>query len=446
MDKNNYLPRVRSQYEDLPYPERDPADERVRLNGVTVDCLDRINHYCHAGMKDFSQGSRILVAGGGTGDSTIYFAEQLRDSDSEIVYLDFSESSMGIAKERAEIRGLTNISWINGSILDIQDMGLGHFDHISCTGVLHHLENPEEGIHALKSALAAEGAMSLMLYAKYGRTAIYHVQELMKIINQDQSGVQECIANCRATLDILAPDHWFNLAELNKNISDVELYDLYLHSQDRCYDVLELYGLVENTGLEVVQLFDDYGVKGNSLYEPEEYVSDPALLGVIKKLGKKHQQAVSELVNGRIKLHSFYVSRKNVEKPDYKMPDFIPSLPSTILSGAYTALYGLVKSADDNVSINLSSDGSGNVKIKFRKTDNIIKFFKYLDGRRTLGEIYGHISSSADSANDREGYGELTGEFDGLFRALENHNLLLLRHQSVSRYKTLDELHAQMRI
>lgn len=444
MDKENYLPKVRNQYEDLPYPERNPADERVRLNGVTVDCLDRINHYCHAGMKDFSKGSRILVAGGGTGDSTIFFAEQLRCSDSEIVYLDFSKASMAVAKERAEIRGLKNIRWINGSILDIRDMNLGRFDHISCTGVLHHLEDPEQGLGALKSVLESEGAMSLMLYAKYGRTAIYHIQELMKIINQNQSNAEECIANCRTTLDLLPPDHWFNLAGLNKNISDVELYDLYLHSQDRCYDVPGLYEFTESAGLEIVHLFDDYGVRGNALYEPEEYIRDRELLGTVKNLEKKHQQAVSELVNGRIKLHSFYVSGKCIKKPDYTMQDFIPSLPLTILSGSYVALYNLVDSSDGNVSINLSSNDSGNIKIKFRKTGNIAKFFKYLDGRCTLGEILSRILSSGNHVNDRKGYENLIDEFSGLFLALANHNLLLLRHRSVPRYKTLDELHSQM--
>lgn len=444
MDKKNYLPRVRNQYEYLPYPERNPADERIRLNGVTVDCLDRINHYCHAGMKNFSQGARILVAGGGTGDSAIYYAEQLRESGGEIIYLDFSKSSMDIAKERAGIRGLTNIRWVNGSILDIKNMDVGNFDHISCTGVLHHLENPEEGLRALKSVLADEGAISLMLYAKYGRTAIYHIQKLMKILNQNQLGVQECIANCRATLDLLGPDHWFNLAGLNKNISDVELYDLYLHSQDRCYDVLELYEFAENTGLEIVHLFDDYGVRGNALYEPEEYISDHDLLGTIKNLEKKQRQAISELLNGRIKLHSFYVSRKTIKKPDYYMLDFIPSLPSTILSGSYMALYNLVNSADDNVSINLASNDFGDIKIRFNKTGNITKFFKYLDGRRTLGEIYGRILSPASSVDDNERYKRLISEFDGLFRVLAKHNLLLLRHRSVSRYKTLDELHVQM--
>jgi hypothetical protein len=39
---------------------------------------------------------------------------------------------------------------------------------------------------ALKSVLKPDGAMGLMVYAKYGRASYYHVQEMMRLINDDQ--------------------------------------------------------------------------------------------------------------------------------------------------------------------------------------------------------------------------------------------------------------------
>lgn len=64
---DNHLPEVRRQYEALPYPPRDPADERTRLVSTWLEDLPMINHYCFGGCQGFDRGFRALVAGAGTG-------------------------------------------------------------------------------------------------------------------------------------------------------------------------------------------------------------------------------------------------------------------------------------------------------------------------------------------------------------------------------------------
>ena len=96
---------VRNHYETYPYPERDPADEHKRLCKPVLASLEVMNHYCFKGKRDFRQGFRALVAGGGTGDSTIWLAEQLKGTDAAVVHLDISAASTDLAKARAEIRG-----------------------------------------------------------------------------------------------------------------------------------------------------------------------------------------------------------------------------------------------------------------------------------------------------------------------------------------------------
>src|ERR1051326_8933002 len=121
---------VREQYEAYPYPPRDPADERVRLENSWYDFLEMINFYCFQGKNNFSQNFRVLVAGGGTADQTIVLAEQLRyNRYAEIVHLDVSETSLGIARRRAEVRRLKNITWLHKSLLDIPSLGLESFDY-----------------------------------------------------------------------------------------------------------------------------------------------------------------------------------------------------------------------------------------------------------------------------------------------------------------------------
>src|SRR5262249_19244677 len=97
-------PRVRQQYERFPYPERKPEDEKGRLIGTWLDDLRMVNHHCFRGADSFNDGFRVLVAGGGTGDGTIFLAEQLRDLRAEVVHLDVSRAAMDIARERARLR------------------------------------------------------------------------------------------------------------------------------------------------------------------------------------------------------------------------------------------------------------------------------------------------------------------------------------------------------
>lgn len=152
MDESKMISSVKQQYEALPYPPRNPEDEKNRLLRTVGDSLSELNHCCFKGQRNFNQDFRCLVAGGGTGDSVINLAEQLRETSAEIVYLDMSAASRSIAEQRAAVRGLNNITWLTESLLSIPDLGIGQFDYINCSGVLHHLSDPQEGARARKCA------------------------------------------------------------------------------------------------------------------------------------------------------------------------------------------------------------------------------------------------------------------------------------------------------
>ncbi|OYY95667.1 MAG: methyltransferase type 12, partial [Polaromonas sp. 28-63-22] len=185
---DNYLPDVRNQYEALPYPARNPQDEHQRLIHTWLEDLPMINHYGFAGRQSFDHRFRALVAGGGTGDATIFLAEQLRHTDARIVHLDMSLAALDIARERARIRGLANIDWVHDSLLNLPTLGLEKFDYINCSGVLHHLADPDLGFRALLGVLADGGAMGLMVYATTGRTGVYQMQSLMRQVHAALAG------------------------------------------------------------------------------------------------------------------------------------------------------------------------------------------------------------------------------------------------------------------
>lgn len=247
----SYLSKVRDQYEAYPYPERDPESEKRLLHHTWGDYLAQINHYCCRGKNPFTDPVRVLVAGGGTGDATIFLAEQLRDSGSEIVYLDISRSSFEIARNRADVRKLNNIAWVHASLLDLPELNLGKFDYINCSGVLHHLQDPVVGLQALQSVLAPGGALKIMVYGRFGRTGVYQVQDLMRKINRDEPSMQKRLANAKAMLACLPPTNWWTrskgLFQRVDLMGDAEIYDFFLHAQDRSYTVPEIYDWVEKT-------------------------------------------------------------------------------------------------------------------------------------------------------------------------------------------------------
>ncbi len=72
-DLQDVVTAVRSQYEDLPYPHREPNDERKRLIRPYGVPLDEVNHFCFSGKEGFDD-IRVLVAGGGTGDRVLWQA------------------------------------------------------------------------------------------------------------------------------------------------------------------------------------------------------------------------------------------------------------------------------------------------------------------------------------------------------------------------------------
>ena len=326
---SNAIPEVRAQYEAMPYPSRDPADERKQLMPTWLDDLAMINHYCFGGREKFRHGFRALVAGGGTGDSTIFLAEQLRDTDAEIVHLDFSGASMSIAQQRAEIRGLQNIRWVHDSLLNLPTLDVGKFDYINCVGVLHHLADPDAGLKALLAVLKESGAMGLMVYATVGRTGVYQMQSLMKLINENEHAHAEQIDRTHQILGCLPATNWFKRGEAlygDHRNGDAGIYDLLLHSQDRSYTVGELFEwLVDGHGLNIE--LTDFAC-GRSSYLPHLVMgtSPPNVLDSIRKMPMRQQYQIAELFHGRVQTHSFYLTRSANCKAAYGDPDCIPFL------------------------------------------------------------------------------------------------------------------------
>ena len=425
------LAEVQEHYQDYPYPFRDPNQEKERLLAICGEFLGELNHFLYKGKENFNNNFRCLIAGGGTGDSTIYLAEQLKDKNAEIIYLDFSKPSMEVAQKRAEVRGLKNIQWINDSILNIPNLKLGKFDYINCTGVLHHLANPDAGLKNLKDSLKPTGGMGLMVYAKYGRTGVYQIQDLMKMINKDTKSRVEEVMNGKLILDNLPATNWYKrgweLFSDYQNFGDVGVYDMFLHKQDRAYSVPELYEFVEKAGLNFVDYLDPLE---KILLRPENYIKDFSLLQKVKKMDKVTREAISEILTGNIIKHSFYVSN---QKDSVASLDDLDNTPyfyniANFAKQIYEHLEANPSTINGAINFTINNGVLNNVNISmsiFRSTKYI---FKYIAEEKSLREIFDAVRSELNQEISNEA---LLNEVKNVFTPLLNTNLLLLKSKDL---------------
>jgi hypothetical protein len=123
------------------------------------------------------------------------------------------------------------------------------FDQVICTGVLHHLPDPVVGLRALRSVLEPQGAMHLMVYAPYGRTGIYMLQEFCRRVGfrAPEGDIRELLAALKA----LPATHPLTrlLQEVRDFRSEAGLADALLHPQDRAYSVPQLLEFLTANGL-----------------------------------------------------------------------------------------------------------------------------------------------------------------------------------------------------
>ena len=236
--------RVRDFYERNPYPP--PIDRLDGYRQLWQDTNRRLADYhlfWPSGLK--REDRSILVAGCGTSQAAKY---AVRWPSAKVVGVDFSAKSVRCTEELKTKYDLQNLQVRQLSIEHVQDLGT-EFDQIICTGVLHHLTDPDAGLRALRNMLKPDGAMHLMVYAPYGRAGIYLLQEFCR--RMDIHATQKEIQDLATALRMLPQDHPLErlLREVGELQEDTGIADALLHPNDRAYSVPQLFELIKRGGL-----------------------------------------------------------------------------------------------------------------------------------------------------------------------------------------------------
>lgn len=243
---------------------------------------------------------KILSAGCGS-QQAAWFAFTNRDA--EVFGVDLSEASLAHERFLQEKHALTNLHLFKGDLRNAADIG-GDFDMIVCSGVLHHMADPDEGMRALVGVMADGAVFAGMVYAATRRTGVYMMQDVFRRLGVATDA--EGIAFVRRTLAKLPAWHpvhaYISAAPELKD--DAALVDTFLHPQDRAYTVPQVLALVEDNGLSFQGWFD------NGLYYPQgaSWLA-PEIVERVAALSERDQWAATEMLSPANPQHYFFARR-----------------------------------------------------------------------------------------------------------------------------------------
>ena len=370
---------VRDFYTSHPYPP--PVENLDRARDEWQDGnRHRAEYHLLWPGRPYRADLDILVAGCGTWQAAKYAVCR---PDAHILGIDVSTTSLEHTARLKRQYDLTNLETAQLAIEGAAALGRS-FDLIVCTGVLHHLADPDAGLRALRSVLKPDGVMSLMVYAPYGRTGVYMLQDYCRRLGVGTS--EEEIADLLSVLRAIPQQH--PLVALLRGSRDGTnadaLADALLNPRDRSYSVPQLFDFIEGGDLT----FRRWHSQATYLPQCGAIAATPHGRRLLD-LPEPEQYAAMELWRGTIASHSVIVTGRDTsrEPPADSFDDrddwmhYVPvRLPGTLCiqerlpAGAAAVLVSRYHRSPDLI---LAIDA-------MEKT-----MFEAIDGRRNIAAIAG---------------------------------------------------------
>ena len=290
MNDNPRADVVTRQYERYRYPQ--PIEDLEIWLANNWEWYDPSHaHRVFWPDREYKPDLDILIAGCGTNQASVF---AFMNPDAKVVAVDISQPSLDHQQYLKDKHGLFNLELHLLPIEELPSLGLD-FDMIVSTGVLHHMADPQVGMNAVASCLRPDGAMGIMLYAKYGRAGLELLQQFFRDLGLGQN--ESSIAMVRETLSLLSPDHLVQpYLKMARNMeSDAVLVDTFLHGRERSYTVDDCIELVTKAGLVFQGWFNkapyyphDLFARPNTLYPAISALPEPALWSAIERFNTQN--------------------------------------------------------------------------------------------------------------------------------------------------------------
>jgi len=374
---------IRAFYNDHPYPPPVTDLSLYRQLWQTGDRL-RVDFHLLWPEARFQDDLEILVAGCGTSQAARH---AIRQPAAHVTGIDISSTSLRHTRELKRKHNLKNLHIRKLPIERIGELGL-QFDKIVCTGVLHHLADPEAGLEALRSVLKPEGAMHLMVYAAYGRTGIYMLQEYARSlgITPSEQEIEDLVAVLRELPRGHPMDYLLRKSPDFRNPG--ALADALLNPRDRAYTVHELFEYVKRCRLSFGRWYRQ------APYLPQCGVLSRTPHGSrLASLAPQQQYAAVELFRGTFTSHSFIAYRDDcpVDRPSIR---FDGDAWQTYLPICQPGLISIQKRLPPGAAAVLINQDHVDTDLIHPINADEKSLFDAIDGQKTIVEIINSVIAS----------------------------------------------------
>lgn len=317
---------IRSFYNAHPYPPPVADLERAREQWREPNRA-KADYHLFWPDRPYRADINILVAGCGTSQAARH---ALIRPEAHVTGIDVSASSLKETQRLKRKYQLANLKAEMRAIEEAPGLGLS-FDLIVCTGVLHHLADPEAGLRALRSVLRPGGMIHLMVYAPYGRTGIYMLQDYARRLGIGTSRSE--IAELVKVVEALPWQHPLrSVLGQSRDFLDFDaVADALLNPRDRAYDVPQLFTALAANGLSFVRWYRQ------APYVPQcGAIAQTGHGARIAAMAPIDQYTMMELWRGAMATHSLVVCRDDeagrmpISFADERWGGYVPiRLPST---------------------------------------------------------------------------------------------------------------------
>ena len=243
-DDANLADRVRDFYERHPYPPAVDNLDHYRRRWADPQ-LRKVDSHLFWPDEPYREDRSVLVAGCGTSQAAKY---AMRWPHAQVVGVDVSARCIENTESLKRKYALDNLQVHQLAVERVDELNRS-FEHVVCTGVLHHLPDPDAGLRALREVLAPKGAMHLMVYAPHGRAGVYVLQAYCRLVGIGSSAAE--VRSLAETLMGLPQDH--PVVPVLRSAPDfpyeAALADALLNPRDRPYSVPQLLHLIDGAGL-----------------------------------------------------------------------------------------------------------------------------------------------------------------------------------------------------
>lgn len=312
---NKNIEYLKEHYENFPYPIPINDLEKELENSFYFSDPSKFWHKIWPEKKFSEKKLNIFIAGCGTKQAAIIAK---CNPEHSVIGADISKTSIDSSEFLKKKYSLNNLELLCNDFRNITFTK--KFDLIICSGVIHHLEDPNSGINYLSNILEPDGVIDLMVYGDKSNSCLNFFKQFFKKINLKQD--ERSIIFLKNFINILNPGHPLKI--LTGNSTDLKnnsgIIDLLLHQSEKFFSIKEITSLLEKNNL-IIKSF----IHSNFTSLSRFFFYNPEILQTINNMKAEDKWEIAQILNwDDRKINFFCTNSKNIKYSfAYNTPDFM---------------------------------------------------------------------------------------------------------------------------